>query len=106
MDRGTRRLRLARQSSAAIELGPSRISRALSALGDPHKHVPPVIHVAGTNGKGSTIAFMRAMLEAGGYAVHAFTSPALDKAEEQILCGGRTILPAAFDRLTDEVVAA
>ncbi len=54
-----------------------RIERLLAALGNPHHRLPPVIHVAGTNGKGSTIAFMRAMLEADGKRVHTHTSPHL-----------------------------
>jgi dihydrofolate synthase/folylpolyglutamate synthase len=106
MDPAVRRLSLARQSSADVTLGLSRIGRALTALGSPQMKLPPVIHVAGTNGKGSTIAFMRAMLEAGGYVVHAFTSPALDAAEEQISCAGRTISAAALDGLADEIAAA
>ena len=101
-----RRLGLARQSGADIDLGLSRIARALGALGHPERRMPPVIHVAGTNGKGSTIAFLRAILEAGGYRTHVFTSPALDKAEEQIVVAGETISAAALDALADEVERA
>src|ERR1700753_1481225 len=54
-----------------------KISDVLEALGAPEKRLPYVIHVAGTNGKGSTIAFMRAIAEAGGLRVHAFTKPHL-----------------------------
>src|ERR1700760_2621668 len=56
----------------------------LAKLGDPHKKLPPVFHVAGTNGKGSTCAFLRAMLEAGGYKVHVYTSPHLVEFHERI----------------------
>ncbi len=58
---------------------------ALEALGWPHANVPPVIHVAGTNGKGSTIAFMRAIAEAGGIKVHAFTKPHLFHINERFV---------------------
>jgi dihydrofolate synthase / folylpolyglutamate synthase len=98
-----RRHALARQHRADIHLGLSRIARALEALGHPERRLPPVIHVAGTNGKGSTIAFLRAMLEAGGYRVHVFTSPAIGRAEEQIQCGGETISEAALDGLVAEI---
>lgn len=71
-----------------IDLSLGRIERLLADLGSPHLRVPPVIHVAGTNGKGSTIAFMRSVLEASGYKVHAYTSPHLVSFTERIrLCG-------------------
>ena len=61
----------------------------LAALGHPERKLPPVIHVAGTNGKGSTIAFMRAMLEAAGLRVHVYTSPHLVRFNERFrLAGG------------------
>jgi dihydrofolate synthase/folylpolyglutamate synthase len=56
-----------------IDLSLDRMWRLLDALGHPEGKLPPVIHVAGTNGKGSTIAFMRAMLEAAGARVHVYT---------------------------------
>ncbi|MBM3513869.1 MAG: hypothetical protein FJX59_09150, partial [Alphaproteobacteria bacterium] len=52
-----------------IDLSLDRLRRLLADLGDPHRRLPPVIHVAGTNGKGSTVAMMRAVLEAAGYRV-------------------------------------
>ena len=58
-----------------IDLSLDRMWRLLAALGHPERRLPPVIHVAGTNGKGSTIAFMRAILEAAGKRVHVYTSP-------------------------------
>ncbi|MGH6784431.1 MAG: bifunctional folylpolyglutamate synthase/dihydrofolate synthase, partial [Sphingomicrobium sp.] len=60
-----------------IDLTLDRVWRILDALGSPHRRLPPVIHVAGTNGKGSTIAFLRAILEAAGLTVHVYTSPNL-----------------------------
>jgi dihydrofolate synthase/folylpolyglutamate synthase len=60
-----------------IDLSLDRMWRILDALGHPERQLPPVIHVAGTNGKGSTIAFMRAVLEAAGLSVHVYTSPHL-----------------------------
>jgi dihydrofolate synthase / folylpolyglutamate synthase len=74
-----------------IELSLGRIERLLSALGDPHRRLPPVIHVAGTNGKGSTTAFLRAMAEAAGLKVHVYTSPHLVRFVERIRLAGRLI---------------
>src|ERR671938_931369 len=78
-----------------IDLSLARIERLLADLGNPHRRLPPVIHVAGTNGKGSTIAFMRAILEAAGLAVHVYTSPHLVRFHERIrlgrLGGGRFV---------------
>ena len=70
-----------------IDLSLERIRRLLAALGHPERRLPPVIHVAGTNGKGSTIAFMRAVLEAAGLAVHVYTSPHLVRFHERIRLG-------------------
>ena len=60
-----------------ITLGLERIERLLKRLGSPEKKLPPLIHVAGTNGKGSLVAYLRAMTEAAGYRVHVYTSPHL-----------------------------
>lgn len=70
-----------------IDLKLDRIERLLTALGAPHQKLPPVIHVAGTNGKGSTVAFMRAILEAAGLSVHVYTSPHLVRFHERIRLG-------------------
>lgn len=70
-----------------IDLSLDRIARLLGVMGDPHKRLPPVIHVAGTNGKGSTVAFMRAILEAAGLSVHVYTSPHLVRFHERIRLG-------------------
>ena len=67
-----------------IDLSLDRLYRLLSALGDPHLHVPPVVHIAGTNGKGSTTAYMRSILEQAGRAVHVYTSPHLVHFNERI----------------------
>jgi dihydrofolate synthase / folylpolyglutamate synthase len=77
-----------------IDLGLERIQRLLERLGHPERKLPPVIHVAGTNGKGSTVAFLRAILEAAGLRVHVFTSPYLVRINEsyRIGCAGGGVL--------------
>jgi dihydrofolate synthase/folylpolyglutamate synthase len=70
-----------------IDLSLERIARLLVDLGHPERRLPPVIHVAGTNGKGSTVAFMRAILEAAGKSVHVYTSPHLVRFNERIRLG-------------------
>jgi dihydrofolate synthase/folylpolyglutamate synthase len=70
-----------------IDLTLDRMMRILAALGHPEQQLPPVIHVAGTNGKGSTIAFMRAILEAAGLKVHTYTSPHLVRFNERFRLG-------------------
>ena len=70
-----------------IDLSLDRMRRVLERLGSPEKRVPPTIHVAGTNGKGSTIAFLRAMLEAAGKSVHVYTSPNLVRVNERFRLG-------------------
>jgi dihydrofolate synthase / folylpolyglutamate synthase len=70
-----------------IDLSLDRMWRLLETLGHPERNLPPVIHVAGTNGKGSSIAFMRAMLEAAGALVHVYTSPNLVRLNERFRLG-------------------
>ncbi len=70
-----------------IDLSLDRMQRLLAALGHPERKLPPVIHVAGTNGKGSTIAFLRAILEAAGKRVHVYTSPHLVRFNERFRFG-------------------
>jgi dihydrofolate synthase/folylpolyglutamate synthase len=70
-----------------IDLSLTRIERLLAALGHPERKLPPVIHIAGTNGKGSVIAFLRAMLEAAGQRVHVYTSPHLVRFNERYRLG-------------------
>lgn len=75
-----------------FDLSLDRITRLLDQLGNPHRKLPPVIHVAGTNGKGSVTAFCRALLEAGGYSAHVHTSPHLVNWHERYrigVAGGR-----------------
>jgi dihydrofolate synthase / folylpolyglutamate synthase len=74
-----------------IDLSLDRMESILPALGNPHLKTPPVIHVAGTNGKGSTIAFMRAVLEAAGKRVHVYTSPHLVRFHERIRLAGKLV---------------
>ncbi|MFO0293886.1 MAG: bifunctional folylpolyglutamate synthase/dihydrofolate synthase, partial [Rhodospirillales bacterium] len=75
----------------AIDLSLDRMIRLLRALGDPHLSLPPVVHVAGTNGKGSTLAYLRAMCEAAGERVHVYTSPHLVRFNERIRVAGALI---------------
>ena len=85
-----------------IDLSLGRIERLLADLEAPQKRLPPVVHVAGTNGKGSTIAFMRAALEAAGKRVHVYSSPHLVRFNERIRLAGALVddetMFAAFDR--------
>jgi dihydrofolate synthase/folylpolyglutamate synthase len=85
-----------------IDLSLDRMWRILDALGHPQRRVPPVIHIAGTNGKGSAIAFMRAMLEAGGRSVHVYTSPHLVRFNERFRIGA----PGGGKLVSDEALAA
>lgn len=76
---------------AEIDMSLARIERLLAALGNPERRLPPVFHVAGTNGKGSTVAFLRACLEAAGLRVHVYTSPHLVRFNERIRVAGTLI---------------
>lgn len=76
--------RLAKLHPKKIDLSLGRIERLLARLGNPERRMPPTFHVAGTNGKGSTVAFLRAMLEAAGLGVHVYTSPNLVRFNERI----------------------
>ncbi|MCB4767482.1 bifunctional folylpolyglutamate synthase/dihydrofolate synthase [Ancylobacter sp. Lp-2] len=81
-----------------IDLSLDRMERLMARLGHPERRLPPLIHVAGTNGKGSTVAFMRAILEAAGKRVHVYTSPHLVRFNERIRLAGRLVEDA---RLVD-----
>ena len=70
-----------------IDLSLGRVERLLAALGSPEKKLPPVIHVAGTNGKGSTVTFLRTIMEAAGLRVHTYTSPHLVRFNERFRLG-------------------
>jgi dihydrofolate synthase / folylpolyglutamate synthase len=89
-----------------IDLTMDRVHRLLAILGNPERRLPPVIHIAGTNGKGSTQAMIRAGLEAGGSAVHAYTSPHLARFHERIRLAGSLISEPALTALLDECVVA
>ncbi|MBV8238449.1 MAG: bifunctional folylpolyglutamate synthase/dihydrofolate synthase [Sphingomonas sp.] len=91
-------------SPGADVLGLGRITELLARVGDPQRRLPPVFHVAGTNGKGSTCAFLRAALEAAGLAVHAYTSPHLVRFNERIRVAGRLIDDRALAPLLAEVL--
>jgi dihydrofolate synthase/folylpolyglutamate synthase len=85
-----------------IDLSLGRIERLLAALGNPQDKLPLVVHVAGTNGKGSAVATMRACLEAGGYRVHVYTSPHLVRFHERIRLAGKLIDEDALLELLEE----
>lgn len=89
-----------------IDLSLGRIEGLLAKIGDPHKKLPPVFHVAGTNGKGSTTAFLRACLEASGRRVHVYTSPHLVRFNERIRLAGSLISDERLIELMREVMAA
>jgi dihydrofolate synthase/folylpolyglutamate synthase len=94
--------RLGRLHPKRIDLSLGRIERLLAALDNPHDKLPPVIHVAGTKGKGSTVATMRACLEAAGYRVHAYTSPHLVRFNERIRVAGKLIDDATLAAILEE----
>jgi dihydrofolate synthase/folylpolyglutamate synthase len=98
--------RLSMLSPAGDRLGLERIAHVLDRLGRPQDALPPVFHVAGTNGKGSTVAFLRAALEAAGHKVHVFTSPHLVRFNERIRIAGRLIDDEALAALLVEVLDA
>jgi dihydrofolate synthase / folylpolyglutamate synthase len=86
--------RMLRLHPKVIDLSLERMARLLEKLDNPHLRLPPVIHVAGTNGKGSTVAFMRAMLENAGLRVHVYISPHLQRFHERIRLNGELISEA------------
>jgi dihydrofolate synthase/folylpolyglutamate synthase len=98
--------RLTLLSPGADILGLERITRLLDRVGNPHLRLPPVLHVAGTNGKGSTCAFLRAALEAAGLSVHVYSSPHLVRFNERIRLAGRLIDDAMLAPLLEEVLSA
>jgi dihydrofolate synthase/folylpolyglutamate synthase len=89
-----------------IDLSLDRIQALLEALGRPQDRLPPVIHVAGTNGKGSTSAFLRAITEAAGLKVHVLTSPHLVRFVERVRLAGTLITDEAFAEILGRVEAA
>ena len=89
-----------------IDLSLERIERILARLGNPERKLPPVIHVAGTNGKGSTVAYLRSILEQAGLKVHCYTSPHLVKFHERIYVAGETIPEEKLSALLEECETA
>lgn len=98
--------RLTALSPGADILGLERITRLLSRVGNPHLRLPPVFHVAGTNGKGSTCAFLRAAIEAAGLTAHVYSSPHLVRFNERIRLAGTLIDDATLAPLLEEVLDA
>lgn len=86
-----------------VDLDLSRIMRVLKVLGDPHTHLPPTIHIAGTNGKGSTISYLRHIYEAAGLRVHVYTSPHLVQYNERIRLSGTLITDEQLTFYLDKV---
>ena len=98
--------RLASLSPGADVLGLERISALLGRLGNPEERLPPVFHVAGTNGKGSTCAFLRAAIEAAGLTAHVYTSPHLVRFNERIRLAGQLIDDDPLAALLEETLDA
>ncbi len=89
-------------ASKPINFGLERIEEILKRLKHPEHMLPPIVHVAGTNGKGSTVAFLRAFLEAAGYKVHVYTSPHLLNFNERIVLAGNEISDDYLAEIADE----
>lgn len=90
------------KGSRDIDLGLTRVLALLERLGNPHRKLPPTIHVAGTNGKGSTIAYMAAMLKDAGYKIHKYTSPHLVKFNERIILANEPIADNYLNSIIEE----
>ncbi len=88
-----------------IDLSLGRMQRLLDKLGNPEQRMPPTIHVAGTNGKGSTIAFMRSIAEAAGLKAHIYTSPHLVRFNERIVLAGQEVSDAELCAALGHVTA-
>lgn len=97
--------RLRARHPQKIDLSLDRMRTLCAVLGNPQDRLPPVIHVAGTNGKGSTIAFIRAMAEAAGLKVHVYTSPHLVRFNERIRLAGELISDARLSAILDRIEA-
>ncbi len=98
--------RLSKTSPLGDRLGLDRIVALLDRLDRPQDALPPVFHIAGTNGKGSTVALVRAGMEAAGHKVHAFTSPHLVRFNERIRVSGTLIEDEPLEALLSEVIGA
>lgn len=89
-----------------IDLSLDRMERILGMLGNPERKLPPVVHVAGTNGKGSTVAYIKSIFEQAGLKVHCYTSPHLVKFHERIYVEGETIAEEKLSALLEECETA
>ncbi|GAA0202968.1 dihydrofolate synthase/folylpolyglutamate synthase [Brevundimonas nasdae] len=98
--------RLRARHPQRIDLSLDRMKALCAALGDPQHRLPPVIHVAGTNGKGSTVSMIRAIAEAAGLKVHAYTSPHLVRFNERIRLAGKLIEDGQLNAILDRIEAA
>ncbi len=85
-----------------INLGLDRMRLLMAKLGNPHKKLPPIIHVGGTNGKGSTLAYLQSMFESAGYSVHKYISPHLINFNERITLAGNLISTELVDQFAEE----
>lgn len=97
--------RLRARHPQRIDLSLGRMKALCAALGNPQHRLPPVIHVAGTNGKGSTVALLRAIAEAAGLKVHVYTSPHLVRFNERIRLAGELISEDALNTILDRIEA-
>jgi len=97
--------RLRARHPQRIDLSLDRMRVLCTALGDPQHRLPPIIHVAGTNGKGSTVALLRAIAEAAGLKVHVYTSPHLVRFNERIRLAGDLITDEALNAILDRIEA-
>lgn len=93
-------------SLPGIDLSLERMQELLAALGHPERRLPPTIHIAGTNGKGSTLAMLRSIYARAGYRVHAYTSPHLVRFNERIVLNGTEISDAALEPLLRRMTEA
>lgn len=98
--------RLRARHPQRIDLSLDRMRVLCAVLGDPQHRLPPVVHVAGTNGKGSTVAFIRAIAEAAGLKVHTYTSPHLVRFNERIRLAGELISDQQLNAVLDRIEAA
>ena len=87
----------------SIDLSLGRMERLLDALGNPQNQLPPVVHVAGTNGKGSLVAYLRAMFEAVGQHTHVYTSPHLVRFHERIVLAGKEVADASLKQALQRI---
>ena len=95
---------LAKLYPKKIDLSLDRVYALLKKLGNPHLRLPPVIHIAGTNGKGSTLAYLQAIYQAAGFKVHKYTSPHLVRFNERIVLSGEEIEETYLEEVLQKVL--